>query len=238
MARQQSRGQCYLCKGTFPKASMARHLTKCLATHENAATSAGNAKKGKLFHLVVVGKHQPQYWLHLEMPATAKLEALDEFLRDIWLECCGHLSAFKIEGRKRPLVPYPANLAAYTEDWVDPDEVDMESRVGDVLEKGSKLSHEYDFGSTTELSVTVVGEREGLVKKPDNIRLLARNDPPFIPCGRCNKAAATVIDAENSYDESGWLCDRCAKKADLLDDGMSLPVVNSPRTGVCGYTGE
>jgi len=30
------------------------------------------------------------------MPARATLTDLDGFLRDIWLECCGHLSAFDI----------------------------------------------------------------------------------------------------------------------------------------------
>lgn len=37
-----------------------------------------------------------RYWLYLEMPARATLTDLDGFLRDIWLECCGHLSAFDI----------------------------------------------------------------------------------------------------------------------------------------------
>jgi hypothetical protein len=42
---------------------------------------------------------------------------------------------------------------------------------------------------------------------------------------------------ENSYDESGWFCERCAEENDLNTEEMTLPVVNSPRTGVCGYTG-
>jgi hypothetical protein len=39
------------------------------------------------------------YWLHLEAPITATLRALDGYLRDLWLECCGHLSIFEIDGR-------------------------------------------------------------------------------------------------------------------------------------------
>lgn len=27
------------------------------------------------------------------------LDDLDQFIRDIWVECCGHLSAFYIEGK-------------------------------------------------------------------------------------------------------------------------------------------
>jgi hypothetical protein len=237
MARQQSKGTCYLCKGTFPKASMTRHLTKCLTVHDPAEkASEGNAKQGRLFRLVVEGKYQPYYWLHLEIPATATLADLDAFLRHIWLECCGHLSAFKIEGPKRRQRPSLAELIA--DDWRDPDEVDMDQPVGDLFKKDLKLSYEYDFGSTTHLTLKVVGEREGPIVKPHEVRVLARNDPPHIPCGRCHQAAATLIDMENSYDESGWVCARCGEEMELSEEEMTLPVVNSPRTGVCGYTGD
>ncbi len=36
--------------------------------------------------------------------------------------------------------------------------------------------------------------------------------------------------------DAGWLCDSCAEDHKCGED-MLLPVVNSPRTGVCGYTG-
>ncbi len=176
------------------------------------------------------------------MPAAGKLQALDGFLRDIWLECCGHLSAFKIEGPKRSplraLADLRSMMASGSHEWSDPDEIDMSTPVGDVFQEGVKVGYEYDFGSTTALTLKLVGEREGPVKKADEVTLLARNDPPNIPCGACGKAPATIIDMENAYDESGWLCDACAEKEDLLDSDMTLPVVNSPRTGVCGYTGR
>jgi hypothetical protein len=240
MARQQSQGTCYLCKDTFPKASMTRHLTKCLTIHDSAEMgSERKAKKGKLFRLIVEGKYQPQYWLHLEIPATATLQDLDDFLRHIWVECCDHLSAFKIEGQKRrPPPSLKELLAADPRGWGDPDEVDMEDQVGNIFKKDMKLSYEYDFGSTTHLSLKVVGEREGSILKPNEVQVRARNDPPHIPCGRCRQAAATIIDMENSYDESGWLCARCAEEMELSEEEMTLPVVNSPRTGVCGYTGD
>ena len=34
----------------------------------------------------------------------------------------------------------------------------------------------------------------------------------------------------------GWVCDECAPKHKCGED-MLLPVVNSPRVGMCGYTG-
>jgi hypothetical protein len=239
MARETTQGICSLCEGKFPKASMTRHLTKCLASHE-AEPAGRKAKKGKLFHVVVEGKYDPGYWLHVEMPATARLGDLDGFLRDIWLECCGHLSAFKIQGQKKQRTR-PRNLAEMMAiaDWDhDPNELEMDTPVGEVFEKGLKLSHEYDFGSTTHLSLKVVGEREGLVARPDEVRLLARNEPPNILCGLCHKNPAQFIDVENSWEEDGWFCQQCGEENELDTEEMVLPVVNSPRTGVCGYTGE
>src|SRR5579884_3845875 len=36
--------------------------------------------------------------MHLEIPTSEELATLDDFLRAIWLECCDHLSAFRIDG--------------------------------------------------------------------------------------------------------------------------------------------
>lgn len=47
--------------------------------------------------LRVEGEHG-LYWLGVEAKASARLRHLDQFLRRIWLECCGHLSKFEIAG--------------------------------------------------------------------------------------------------------------------------------------------
>jgi hypothetical protein len=228
--RMQTSGVCQLCQGVFGKAAMTRHLTKCLAAHEQPtigkAVSKGGRKPGKLFHLVVQGKYNPQYWLHLEMPATATLRDLDAFLRDIWLECCGHLSAFKIDNAQ-----FSVQTAAEAGDpWFAPPwpERNMDVAVGKVLRPGLKFSHEYDFGSTTHLELRVVGEREGARSGKEPVRLLARNEAPAIPCERCKQPAAWVDTFEDH-----WVCERCLGDS---EEG-ALPVVNSPRVGVCGYTG-
>lgn len=36
--------------------------------------------------------------MFVEIKETETLKALDRFLRDIWVECCGHLSEFDING--------------------------------------------------------------------------------------------------------------------------------------------
>ena len=61
------------------------------------------------------------YWLHLETQGSATLEDLDHYLRVIWLECCGHLSSFAMQGKR------------YTPPWPDPggleDDLSMDVRV-------------------------------------------------------------------------------------------------------------
>jgi hypothetical protein len=236
MAKATTQGTCQLCHGTFAKAAMTRHLAKCLENEAAAQPAAGKAKakKTRLFHLVVQGRYNPQYWLHLEVPATARLRDLDDFLRDLWLECCDHLSAFRIEGTSYSVQPLDDVFAGpfgggFTE-------LDMNVQVGKVFRPGLTFTYEYDFGSTTELALKVVSEREGEVAKKGAVRLLARNEPPLIPCGKCGQPA-TLVDTESAWEEEGWLCHRCADVEEDWEEGF-LPVVNSPRVGVCGYTGH
>ncbi len=221
MARQVSRGTCYFCKRILAKSGMARHLRACEArkAHEEEI----RARKGHettLFHLVADG--YGDYWLHLEMPAEATLHDLDSFLRDIWLECCGHLSAFTI-GHMR-FDSHPDLDWGFTQG--------MDVALGEVLVPKLKFSYEYDFGSTTELELRVLGQRRGWVARGEGpVRLLARNLPPEIGCIECGKPATLVHAWE-------WvaLCDDCAKLDKYDPDGL-MPLVNSPRTGVCGYVG-
>ncbi len=110
-------------------------------------------KQAKNFHLVVEGRYSPEYWMHLLAPADTTLESIDSLLRDIWLECCGHLSAFTIEGISYSSSP----MGAY-------DEKGMNVRMGDVLFSKAKFYHEYDFGTSTELALRVVSEMEGEAK--------------------------------------------------------------------------
>jgi len=198
------KGKCFLCNKTFSKAGMTKHLKACIK--ESGET--------KLFHIMIEGLHDPEYWLHIEISADAILGDLDQFLRDIWLECCGHLSKFTI------------NRESYSEE-------DMNFQLNRVLKPGMEFYHIYDFGSSTELRLRVVSEREGKIGE-EGVRILARNELPLITCG-CGKNAKWVC-TECIYEGEGWLCDECAKEHECGEE-MLLPVVNSPRVGVCGYNG-
>ncbi|UCC96330.1 MAG: hypothetical protein JSW66_10845, partial [Phycisphaerales bacterium] len=117
----------------------------------------------------------------------------------------------------------------------DFDDQTMDARLGEVLRPGMKFSHEYDFGSTTHLTLRVIAQEQRQIKGKD-VRILARNDPPSFTCTSCGKPATQVC-AECIYSDEGCLCDTCAAGHECGEE-MLLPLVNSPRAGVCGYTGD
>jgi Plasmid pRiA4b ORF-3-like protein len=234
MARTSSQGTCYLCKSTISKAAMKKHLDTCQSKGVPAATtdptsspSSSKSQKGKGFLLLVEGYRMPEYWMYLEAPAQATLGDLDKLLRNTWLECCGHLSAFEIAG-----VSYSSD--AEMPSGLGTGDKSMKMKLDKALEPGMKFSHEYDFGTTTELSLKVLSEREGEAKGK-SIRILARNDAPVIACQSCGKPATEVC-SQCVYDGEGWLCEDCAEDHECGEE-MFLPVVNSPRVGMCAYTG-
>jgi len=101
-----------------------------------------------------------------------------------------------------------------------------------VLKAGQKFSYTYDFGSSTHINLKVITEREGIVanlEKP--VQLLARNVDYAFPCTTCGKPATQVaMGYYTSGIEESALCAECAKKQ--IDEGRSMPIINSPRVGV------
>jgi hypothetical protein len=232
MTRQTSKGMCTFCHEEFSKSSMTRHLESCKqrAAIQEEAGSHQKAKKSRAFHLVVEGYRLPMYWMHLEVSAETTLATLDRFLRDTWLECCGHLSAFTIED-----VRYSVDEAIY--EW-DASSKNMQVRLDQVLHAGQACSHEYDFGSTTELTLKVISEREAVAKKKA-IEILARNTLPIVPCDVCGNPATSFCTQCIYEEDQGCLCDACAKDHECGEEMLSpMVMVNSPRAGVCGYTGQ
>jgi len=228
MARAKaSYGVCKLCGYRGTKASMTKHLARCV---EQPVSNKG--KPVRLLHLRIEDAYKPSpFWMDIEIKASASLHVLDDFLRDIWLECCGHLSLFKIDG-----VIYEAVI---DRSWGLDDSKSMEVALGKVVQVGSSFAYEYDYGSTTELRLRVLGERNAYLKK--DLRLLARNEPPEWRCTVCGQPA-TQIDTECAYEmDNPFFCDLHAQEHVEQrhdgDDYMFLPVVNSPRMGTCGYTG-
>ena len=228
---KEFRGKCTGCGAQYAGSQMGKHLASCIAGNSGPQKTLG--KDGKVFGLKVEGPgYAGTYWLFLEAPAELALLDLDRFLRDVWLECCGHCSAFTI-GNVRYEPSKPPNLL----DW-GPSQPTRRMAVplGEVLLPGVTFRYEYDFGTTTELGLKVLWEKKGEARR-DGISILARNEAPALACGSC-KAAAEWVCAEciQEYGKDACYCSRCVSRHGC-DEEMSLPVVNSPRMGACGYTG-
>src|SRR5206468_4265930 len=102
--------------------------------------------------------HGP-YWLHVEMPGNATFGDLDDFLRRIWLECCGHLSAFRFSDKVMSSLGVDDREDSF--DMELPDEQLLDYEVAEVVGPKLAFGYEYDFGSTTALRLKVVGIRTG-----------------------------------------------------------------------------
>lgn len=232
--RQLSRGICTLCQREISKTGMARHLEVCRQKALLAAGIEHSQQKTSTFHLVIEASRQPLYWLHLAITTEATLAVLDQFLRDIWLECCGHLSAFKIGD-----IHYCEDEELFGDGGWGPRKQPLQIALDRVLAPGRTCSYEYDFGSTTELTLKVLARYEDKAQRKA-IRILARNIPPIIPCDQCDAPAigeCQYDSFDDEYAEPVYLCAACAKIHSCEGQLMPLRQVNSPRAGVCGYTG-
>ena len=223
-----SRGQCNYCGKEYAGSGMSRHLQACQARQEVIrAKESSSGRKHKLYHLRVSGSYLPEYWMHIEIPAGSTLYDLDDFLRAVWLECCGHLSMFRI-GEQR-YVSFP--LDVYDWNWDFPEDKEMNAELGKVLEPGTEFGHEYDFGTTTYLKIRVIDLRRGTLNINNGIEIMARNNAPDFRCEICEKTATRVCVME----EYRTMCAECGDEYGCAE--YWLPIVNSPRVGECGYTG-
>jgi len=205
-----SEGKCLYCGSIVTQRSMGTHLKKHLLQLENENPTA----EGTVFHLYI---RAAEMFLHVLVKGEASFKHLDAFLRKIWMECCGHLSQFYQGDSKIGLI----------------------RKFDQVLVPGLKLEYDYDFGSTTSVSLQVVGSYKTNLK--ENVLLLSRNEPLQIMGYKCEKKPATAICTIHIEEDEGFYCDTCAAKheeeCEDFADYANMPVVNSPRMGVCGYTG-
>jgi hypothetical protein len=235
--------RCRLCDRMLGKRQMTSHLKSCWKQHTIAAPPKATPR---WFHLIVEARYLPDYWIHLQASADCTFGDLDGLLRALWLECCDHLSAFEFPARRMEhrrfapgdLVAMLKALARETQPpfWGDDESGDelMGESLGQRLKQGVVFTHQYDFGTTTDLALRVAGEYP-LPALPGALKLLARNEPPAFPCSVCAKPA-TQICQQCAESGDGDFCDACARKHDCGEETL-VHLANSPRVGVCGYCG-
>jgi hypothetical protein len=294
----KTNGICTYCKNSYTSGGITRHLKACKARQAALEKQQGNAP---IFHLRVQDQHLPYYWMNIEISGKSTLYDLDQFLRDIWLECCGHLSSFSIGNIDYESsldadyleAPFPGEFADpnlpplppdfdITKILRPPEEVakilgasieqvealfellrnpppeppsffsspipmfmgdfglggreqrDMSATLETVLKDGLEFDHIYDYGSSNELTLRVQEIRMGKISQRE-VNILARNDAPDYTCVDCeNRKAVAICVGCSWFDYKAVLCEKCAKNHEQYS---VLPLVNSPRTGVCGYIG-
>lgn len=232
----QTKGFCKYCGKEYTKSGMLRHLAACKMRKVRLDEETGKTRCG-YFQLVISGKYTKAYWLIIEISENTTLKEMDKFIRDIWVECCGHLSAFEINGVRYESYPN-------TDRFWGPPAKSMNYRLKDIVVPGDTITYEYDFGSTTELLLNIHSYRFGERKK-EKITILSRNNPLEIVCSQCEKNKAKWVDPQGFYDGTPFWCDECLHEEngdDEFDEYYGpeylLPVCNSPRMGVCGYEGS
>ncbi len=218
--KKQLKGKCLYCAGEITKSEAARHLAGCRRRQETIS-KAGNQKgqSETLYHLRVQAIGLEEFWLDLEMCASATLKNLDDYLKAIWLECCGHMSQFSVAGRGGGKISFSR-------------------RAAEVFEQGAPLTHIYDFGTSSETMITALEARQGKATTSRPIVLMARNVMPECKCIECERPAGWLcMECLNEQDVWGALCKEHAKTHPHDDYGEPVKLVNSPRLGLCGYDG-
>ncbi|MCP3931432.1 MAG: hypothetical protein GY705_20290 [Bacteroidetes bacterium] len=223
MEALKSEGKCVYCEKMYAKRGITRHL----GTHLKKLETENPAKISKAYHLRI---DAAEMFLNLLVNGSKPLGELDRFLREIWLECCGHMSSFEVKEKNYP-INWDLDDAEFGES--------MSKRMNKIFRKGMKVDYKYDFGSTTYLQVNVIEEYK--LKVPSGVSLLSRNEPLPILCHSCQKKPASQICSIHIYEGESMFCDACAKKhakeCEDFADYAAMEIVNSPRMGVCGYDG-
>ena len=224
--RLQFPGLCTYCGAEVTRKTAAEHLAKCkprLAALKKAGRPSPHFPE-EVFHIRAEATYLPEFWLDLEIRGETTFGELDHYLRAIWLECCGHMSAFEIGGTR--FEPNPDQGEMY---W-GPKPRSMAAKAASVLQAGTTFTHDYDFGSTTRLQ----GRAHGMVAAGTaKISVLARNATIVWPCDGCGVPATRVC--PYCFAMACASCKAPCKCGDFGD--VALPVVDSPRMGVCGYCG-
>ena len=207
------KGKCYYCNKELTEKTIKRHMKNCSEMERKIEElSAVDKKQRNQFIISIKPKYSGnEYCIYLSSDENLSLIHIDQFLRDIWLECCGHLSAFKINGK-------------FYQDY------SMNTKLKDILVVNEKFEYEYDFGSTTYLILEVID----IIKVPasfSQIEIIARNHEVKHFCEICGIEAKYF-----NYENDQWECKKCIDK----DNDMisKFDYSNSPRDGVCCYGGH
>ena len=219
--RLQFPGLCTYCGAEVTRKTAAEHLAKCkprLAALKKAGRPSPHFPE-EVFHIRAEATYLPEFWLDLEIRGETTFGELDHYLRAIWLECCGHMSAFTMKG------------------WGTP-QLAKEGSAGSVFRNLAKIMHVYDFGTESWTTIKRIGVRRGELEIRQPIKLLVRNQLPDVRCSECGEPAQRLcVQCVVEEDRMNFLCTKHIRAHGHDEYGPPRKIVNSPRLGLCGYTG-
>lgn len=215
---------CRLCGSTYTVRGITRHLQACIPKHtDRLETESGQERPGVHVTVRAGGMCSGDYRLDLMVDSQASLSTLDRVLRNVWMECCGHMSSF---WRDRP----------WGHELSDQQTFGRVSSYDDIV-------YGYDFG-TTSIAEVQMKDTYALAAPAAAVQCIARNEPPEITCQACGEHAATQLCPYCVYQQAAAVfCESCAADHEQggcpqgVGEGMMMPILNSPRSGLCGYTG-
>src|ERR1700733_7947534 len=156
----KTKGKCPKCNKMYAAAQAGTHLLACALQCD---TPSLPMTEGYLIR--ISWSEQPgMYWIFVTIPSNASLGLLDAFLRDIWLECCGHLGEFTIGGRRYMSHSESGNPSQ-----------SMKNQIGQLLSPDSTCQYVYDMGSSTDLEIQVVAKIDACQQK--TVMIIMQNQP-------------------------------------------------------------
>lgn len=253
-----SQGQCHVCGGEIRADDAAAHVQACFMGQVRSRYRVRDMDESYARSqpiMLWVRSQELRHWMMLVVQPTTSLRQLDQFLRNQWLECCGHMSHFEIgDVQYSACVPGPGDPPMFDAALAEPNEQHMVHTVEETIASSQRFHHEFDYGDTTCLNL----EHVGVIPVPyqylpefintseasegysdDFITIIARNLHPE-RCFVCDEVASWRY-YENPYvflpPEHGgpivappYFCDQCAP------EGIAMVILqNSPRAGVGCY---
>jgi len=153
--------KCKVCGNEYTVRGITRHIKSCKAIQKDYS-------KGiyKYYTLKINDFYRSSFFLYVSAVSHLTLGQLDQFLRDIWVECCDHLSCFDYNGKTY-------NIDDRSTFGIDGENIQLKQ----LVKLGESLSYEYDYGSTTKLEIEVIDELSGGFRD-SLIEIFARNELP------------------------------------------------------------
>ena len=166
---------------------MGTHLKTCLdnwsAGTQNPQGLQGNqgsrANHANHVHVSVTGSKL--HWMELLVHVDVTPQEIDTLLREIWLECCDHLSAFIFGDIWVPDPDGPESfdpMDDHDEEEYEDEEplISLNTQYSTAVPPGRSVKYHYDFGDTSEIILTTKSLQQ-LGQNLPRISLLARNSP-------------------------------------------------------------